>query len=138
MLQVPVRLGGLQQRLRQRQAGVVDDEVDPAEGEHRGVDRGLHGGLVGDVGRDADRDVGVADLGGRRACALSSVEVGDDDAGALGGEPRGDGLADARAAPVTRAMRVASGFGFGIRCELGLFQRPVLDAELLATRRSGA
>ena len=36
------------------------------------------------------------------------------------------------AAPVTSATRVASGLGLGIRCELGLLQRPVLDAELLA------
>ena len=34
-------------------------------------------------------------------------------------------------APVTRATRVASAFGLGIRAELGLLQRPVLDAELL-------
>ena len=33
---------------------------------------------------------------------------------------------------MTSATRVASGFGFGIRRELGLLQRPVLDAELLA------
>ena len=42
-------------------------------------------------------------------------------------------------APVTSATRVASAFGFGIRCQLGLFQRPVLDGELLrlADRRVG-
>ena len=42
VLQVPVRLGGLQQRLGERQARIVHDEVEAAEGEHRVVDRTLH------------------------------------------------------------------------------------------------
>ena len=37
-------LGRLEQRLGDREPGVVDDEVDAAEGEQRGVDGGPHGG----------------------------------------------------------------------------------------------
>ncbi len=40
VLQVPVGFGGVEQRLGDRQAGVVHDEVEPAEGEQRGVDGG--------------------------------------------------------------------------------------------------
>ena len=130
-------LGRLQQRLGDRQPGVVDDEVDAAEGEQRGVDRGPHGVGVGDVDGDADGDVGAAELGGRRG-GLVDVEVGDDDARAVGGEPGGDGLADA--AGGAGDERDAAGVALRLReaLELGLLERPVLDAELLAPRGSGA
>ena len=81
--------------LEMRQAGVVDDQVDPAEGEHGRAERRGHRVLVGHVGGDRRRHVGAADLGGG-GLRLLQVEVGDDDAGALGGEPVGDRLADAR------------------------------------------
>ena len=38
VLEVPVGDGGVEQRLGQRETGVVDDQVEAAEGEHRGVD----------------------------------------------------------------------------------------------------
>ena len=50
--------------------------------------------MIGHVHLHPDRDVGVAQFGGGRL-RLLEVEVGDDDARALGGEARGDGLADA-------------------------------------------
>ena len=57
VLEVPVLLGGLEQRLRERDSGVVDDDVDAAEGEHRLPDgrRDLLG--RGDVHGHADRDI---------------------------------------------------------------------------------
>ena len=48
-----------------------------------------------DVDADADRDVGVAELGGDGLGGIL-VEVGDDHARAVGGEALGDRLADAR------------------------------------------
>ena len=130
VLQVPVRDGGVQQRLRQRQAGVVDDDVDAAERQHRGVDSRLHRGFVGDVGGDADRHIGVADLFGGGG-GLFGIQVGDHHAGALGGQPGGDGLADARGGAGDQRDAGGQRFGFGHPGQLGLFQGPVLDAELL-------
>ena len=49
VLQVPVGLGRVQQRLGDRQAGVVDDEIEPAEGEQRGIDGGTDLLRVADV-----------------------------------------------------------------------------------------
>ena len=57
VLQVPVSDRGVEQRLGQRQASIVDHNVDAAEREQRGVDSCLYGGFIGDVGGDADRDV---------------------------------------------------------------------------------
>ena len=132
VLQVPVRVGGLEQRLRQRQAGVVDDQVDAAEGEHGRVDRGLHRGLVGDVDlRRRSATSGAADLG-RGGLRLLQVEVGDRRrtrprrrAGSAMALPMPD------AAPVTSAMRRGERLGLRHPLQLGLLERPVLDAELL-------
>ena len=104
--------------LRQRQAGVVDDEVEPAEGEHRRVDHGLHGVGVGDVDLDADRDVAACrsrprpprpSPASRSATTTQAPSAASFSAVAL---PMPD------AAPVTSATRVASGLGFGIRWSL--------------------
>ena len=115
---------------RQRQPGVVDDEVDAAEREHRRVDHGLHGGRVGDVDLHADGDVGPP-ISAAAAAAFSSDRSAIDDAGALGGELLGRGLADA--AGRAGDQRDAGGERLGLRhpLELGLLQRPVLDPELL-------
>ena len=102
--------------------------------------RGERGGdrvLVGHVGLDRDRDVRAAELVGD-GLGLVQVEVGDDDAA----RPRRRAgwrwpCRCPEPAPVTSATRVASGLGLGIRCELGLLQRPVLDAELLRLRDRG-
>ena len=71
-----------------------------------------------------------ADLGGG-GLRLLQGEVGDHDAGALGGELGGDGLADAGRG--AGDQRDAGGQRLGLRhpLELGLLERPVLDAELL-------
>jgi hypothetical protein len=46
------------------------------------------------------------------------VAVGDDHAGALGGQPVSDGAADTQPAPVTKATRVARALGLGMRASL--------------------
>ena len=83
-----------------------------------------------DVDLDADGDVGPTDLGGR-GLRLLERQVGDDDAGALGGELLGGGLADAGRGAGDE--RDPGGERLGLRhpLELGLLERPVLDAELL-------
>ena len=124
-------LGGLEQRLGDRQAGVVDDEVDPAERQSRGVDRGLHGVGVGDVGHDRDRPVRAADPRGHLLRALG-VQVGDHDARALGAEPLGDRLADARAGAGDQGHPSGERLRRRHPLQLGLLERPVLDPELLA------
>ena len=95
VLEVPVRDGGLGQRLGDRQPGVVHHQVHPAEGQRR---RG-HGRrdlvLVGHVGGERDGHVRAADVGGGRG-GVPGVPVGDDHAGALGGEPQRDGPARCR------------------------------------------
>ena len=70
-------------------------------------------------------------ISSRRPPRLAEVEVGDDDAGAFGGEPGGDGLADAagRAGDERDAAGVAARAWHPL--ELGLLEGPVLDAELL-------
>ncbi len=87
-------------------------------------------GLVGDVRRHPDGDVGAAELC-RRGLRLLEVEVGDDDARALGGEAGGDGLADAGGGAGDEGD--AGGVALRLRhpLQLRLLQRPVLDAELL-------
>ena len=97
VLEVPVGLRRLEQRLRDRQAGVVDDEVDAAEGEHRGVGtpRRPASASVTSAATPSATSVPPSSRGdGLRAVG---VDVGDDDARALGGEPVGDRLADPRA-----------------------------------------
>jgi hypothetical protein len=64
VLQVPVALGGLQQRLGDGQASVVDHQVDPAKGQRRLLERRGHLGFVGDVDGHRHGDVGAAQLGG--------------------------------------------------------------------------
>ena len=71
--QVPVVGGRLEQRLGDRQPGVVDDEVDAAVGARtprrtRARDRGL----VGDVDLDRRRHVRAAELGGHVSAPATS------------------------------------------------------------------
>ena len=130
VLEVPVRSAGLEQRLGQGQAGVVHDQVEPAEREHGRVDHRLDGVLVGHVGRDADRHVRAADLGGG-GLRLPEIEVGDHDAGALGREPLGGRLADAAGGAGHQGDPGGERLRRGHPLELGLLERPVLDPELL-------
>src|SRR3954453_23700017 len=73
---------------------------------------------------------GGADLlrGGLR---LGPVEVGDDDAGALAGQPLRDRLPDAAGRAGDQGHARGERLGLRHALELGLLQRPVLDAELL-------
>ena len=130
VLDVPVLLRGLQQRLGDGEPGVVDHQVQPAEGQHRGVHRCGDLGLVGDIGLDPDGDVRTAELRRGSLCGLQ-VQVRDDDAGALGREAGGDGLADARRRPGHQCDAGGVGLRFGQPRQFGLLQRPVFDPEFL-------
>ena len=84
----------------QRDAGVVDDDVDPAELRDDGLGVGLEGRAVGDV--EAVR----ADLPGAGTLhevhglgQAGLVDVGEREKGALAGEVQGEGAADAGAGP---------------------------------------
>ncbi len=103
---VPLLLGGVHQHPVADEPGVVDQDVETAEG----VDRLLHHrrGLleVGDVGAVGDGlaaerlDLGddlVRDLGGRALAGARGAEVVDDDLGALAGELERVRAADAPA-----------------------------------------
>ena len=123
--------GGLEQRLGQRQAGVVDDDVEAAEGE----------GGRGDASparrprrrrrparrwrRRRRRSPPRPPAPGRRARSAMTTQAPSAASRVAMALPIPD------AAPVTSAIFVASGLGFGIRGELGLLERPVLDPELL-------
>jgi hypothetical protein len=77
---VVVRAGDLERLDRLRDAGVVDQDVDAAEGLDRLRGGGFAGGLVRNVAHHAQ--VAVAELR-RRRCRLGACEVHDDDPGAL-------------------------------------------------------
>ena len=68
---------------------------------------------------------------GRGRLRLLQRQVGDHHAGALGGELGGDGLADAGRGAGDQRDAGGQRLGLGHPLELGLLQRPVLDAELL-------
>ena len=116
--------------------GVRDDDVDAAEGERRlavGVDDRR---LVGDVGHDCDR--GVAEFGGVLGGTFA-VDVGDDDAGALGDERPGDGAADAAGAAGDQGDRSLELPRRRRERQLVQLERPVLDPErLLVVERDEA
>ena len=86
--------------------------------------------FVGDVGDDADGRVRATELASD-GFGAGRVDVGDDDARALGGQSMGDGLADAG----TGAGHEGDPSGERLRLrhpgELGFLERPVLDPELL-------
>ena len=98
-----------------------------------------HGVLVGDVGGDADRHVRRRPSSAAAACALARSRSATTTQAPSAAIRAAMALPMPDAAPVTSAIRVASGLGLGIRGELGLLERPVLDAELLrlADRRVG-
>jgi hypothetical protein len=77
-------------------AGVVENDVQPAPALDRGVGVGAHLLGVGDVGGHGKR--GVADLVRRHGGRLA-VDVNAGDPGALLDEPDGGGLADAGTRP---------------------------------------
>ena len=63
MLQVPVGLGGVEQRLREAETGVVDDEVEPAEREQDLADLRVEGM----IGTAAAKLMTIIDGGGSDA-----------------------------------------------------------------------
>src|SRR5699024_87760 len=93
VLAVPVGFGGFQQRARERQAGVVDHQVHPTEGEDRLLQGGGDRLAVGNIHSDPDRDIGATDALGDLP-GFVCIQISDDDAGTFGGEPLGDRLTD--------------------------------------------
>ena len=94
--QVPVLLGHLEEQVVAGDAGVVDQDVDPAELVDDALHRGLRGGGVDDVAADADRAGTVGEVEAARGVGGGGlVEVEDRDRGALAGEALGDAEADA-------------------------------------------
>ena len=93
MLQVPVGDGGIQQGLGQRQAGIIDHNVDAAEGEQCGVNRRLHRHFISHIRGNADGHVAIADLS-RGGLRLVGVKIGDHYTGPFGRQPDRDRLAD--------------------------------------------
>jgi len=91
--------GHLLQRAADDDAGVVDQDVQPAEFPHGLLDRSGDRGGVGVIGLD-DQDpaaVGV-DLLGHRLRLAGGGDVGERHRGPVVGQPLGDGRADAAAA----------------------------------------
>ena len=87
---LPFLGGRVLDRPQEHHAGVVDDDVEPAQLVDRAVDGGDRLLLLGDVGLDRERGVPrSADLG-RQALEPLEPAGGDRDLGAEGGElPRG-------------------------------------------------
>ena len=79
---------------RAADAGVVEQDVEPAEALDGGADQRLDVVLLGDVGAQEQQPVRVGDLVDE-ALAVVGVEVADDDAGALGEEAQHRRPADA-------------------------------------------
>jgi hypothetical protein len=74
-----------------RAAGVVVQDVEPAEMAGRGLDGARDAVGIGDIGRDRDRAI----AGEMRALlARRRIDLGDRDAGALAGEQDRGGAAD--------------------------------------------
>ncbi len=131
VLDVPVRFGRLQQRLGDREAGAVHQQIDAPEGENRGVHGGADVGLSGDVRCDAQGDVVAADVGGDATGPLK-IEVGHDDARAPRRQGCGDGLADAAGGAGDQGHPAVVRTRGRQAPELRLLELPVLDAEFLA------
>jgi hypothetical protein len=80
-------------------AGVVDQDVEPAEGADRGLDHGLDLAAPGDVGVDEDgATAGRPDRLGHGAAGVV-VDIGDHHGRPLPGKELCDALAEARAGP---------------------------------------
>ena len=80
-------------------AGVVDEQVDAAEGLAGGGEGALHVALAGHVHRHGERlAAGVLDLADHRLRLVGRADVVDRHRGAVRGELEADPLADARVA----------------------------------------
>ena len=132
VLQVPVLERGVGQRPGAGDAGVVDDEVDAAEGEHGrlGHRRGDRG-RVGDVHGHADGLVRPAEVGGDLGRGVTGrgrrrPRWRPRAASALRG-----GQTDARRAAGDQGDPAGQRLGLRSALELELLEDPVLDGELL-------
>ena len=131
VLQVPVLDGGLQQRLGQRQAGVVDHQVHPAERQAR------RRRTCRATAFSSDTSALTATATSRPPSSSATVWALSRFRSAMTTQPPSAAIRVAMAlpipepAPVTSATRVASGLGLRHPLQLGLLQRPVLDGELL-------
>ena len=102
---VPVVLAHPHHQRVARDAGVVDQGVDPSEFRHRALDQraGLVG--VGDVtGEDLNLAPSFAEALGRLVRFGFIAAVGDQQVEPFGRQPVGDGEADAPGPPVTTAI----------------------------------
>ena len=117
-----------------RQAGGVEQAVEPAELEHRPAEQRVEAGVVPHVGRDADHPTGELgrQLGGDRL-RRGGLEVGHHDVGALFGEASCRRLADAAAAADHHrdvpGQLLASPLAGDRLLHLAPLQRPVLELE---------
>ena len=117
--------------LESDEPGVVDHEVEAAEGEHGRVDHRLHGVLVADVARRRRSPRRCRRSRRRPSCALSRSRS------AITTQAPSAASRSAIALPMPRAgagdQRDPGGERLGLRhpLQLGLLERPVLDAELL-------
>ena len=131
VLDVPVALGGLQQRLGDGQAGVVHDEIETAEGQQCDVDRGTNCFGAGDIGSNAHCDVRAADLLRHRRSSLG-VAVDHDHARPFIGQTGGDRLPDTTGRPRHQRDPPGVSFRLGQAPQLRFLEGPVLDPELLS------
>ena len=91
---LPIGEGKLLDRMHDLDAGIGDEDVDPAEGRDGLLDAGIDLLFVGDVHGDANSRLGVAELLSRVGRAVA-FEVGDRHAAAGLDVALGDRMADA-------------------------------------------
>ncbi len=132
VLQVPVALGGLEQRLGDRQPGVVDDEVDAAERQRRRRER--RGDLLGrrDIHRHGDGAVRCRRSRRRPSAALPASRSATTTHAPSAASRSAIARPMPDPAPVTRAIARRQRLRLRQALQLRLLERPVLDAELLA------
>ena len=135
---VPKVERGVLKRRRGRDAGVGDDDVQSAVGEHGVAERRIDRRLARHVDVNAGDRVLAESLAEVRDGLIEAfrVDVGEHDAGALTHEPRGDRLPDA--ARAARHKRDAPGKRFRLRhaLKLRLFEQPIFDIERFLLRKA--
>ena len=133
---VPVRFGRLEQRLGDGQSGAVHHEIDATEGEKGRVDRRLDGARIGDVDGARQRPRRLHRARWRRDSAFVTIEVGDHHAGSLRSQPGGDRLSDTARRAGDEGYTAGMAPGLGEALQFRLLEGPILDPELLCSRRS--
>ena len=122
--------------LRERQAGVVDDEVDAAEREQGRVDRRLHRSAFV-TSHCTPTATSVEPSSAAAACAFSRSRSAITTHAPSAARRVAIALPMPDAAPVTSATRPACGLRLRHPLQLRLLERPVLDAELLGVAIGG-